>query len=106
MKAFISIPMVGRSDAEVKREMNRVSEFIKQEYGDNTEILDSFVEENPPDDAGRIPVWYLSKSIEVLAKAQLAVFAGEWKKARGCMIEYSAAISYNIPVLDINPDKL
>lgn len=100
MKVFISIPMAGRSDSEVRREMDMVAESIKQEYGDQVEIIDSFITETPPEDSGRGSVWYLAKSIEMLGKANLAVFVGEWKSARGCVIEHHTATLYNISVLD------
>lgn len=99
MKVFISIPMKGRSDIEIKKEMNLVANAIKMEYGDHIEIIDSFIADSPPDNAGRDGVWYLAKSIEMLGQAQLAVFIGEWKTARGCIVEHQVATLYNIPIL-------
>ena len=45
---------------------------------------------------------YLGRSIEVLAKADLAVFMNGWEKARGCRIEHQTAKDYGIPTLELN----
>lgn len=42
------------------------------------------------------------RSIEVLAKADLAVFMNGWENARGCRIEHQAAKNYSIPTLELN----
>ena len=65
------------------------------------EIIDSFITKAPPKDSN-IPVWYLHKSIELLAQADMAVFAFDWHNARGCVIEHHVAIAYGIPVLEVN----
>lgn len=36
-------------------------------------------------------VWYLGKSIELLAQADVAYFVKGWYKARGCLIENECA---------------
>lgn len=100
MKVFISIPMIGKDDEQIKEEMDLVKENIKNGYP-GAEILDSFITENPPEEVKSVPAWYLGKSIEILAQADLAVFVGDWKEARGCVIERSVAIAYRIPFIEI-----
>lgn len=45
------------------------------------------------------PLWYLAKSIEMLSKADVAAFAKNWNKYRGCKIEHLCATEYEIPII-------
>ena len=42
------------------------------------------------------PLWFLGKSLELLAGADIAYFAEGWQDARGCRIEHTCAAEYNI----------
>ena len=42
------------------------------------------------------PLWFLGKSLELLAGADIAYFAKGWQDARGCRIEHTCAVEYNI----------
>ena len=64
---------------------------------DDIEIIDSFFE-NAPADAR--PLWFLGKSLELLATADVAAFARGWRDARGCRIENICAIEYGIDVVE------
>lgn len=46
------------------------------------------------------PLWFLGKSLELLAGADIAYFAKGWQDARGCKIENTCAIEYGIPVIE------
>ena len=48
-----------------------------------------------------VPLDYLARSIEFLAKADVAIFAPGWKNARGCRIEHQCAEDYGIPVMEV-----
>ena len=58
-------------------------------------IIDTFIEENTPDNVNS-GLWYLGKSLELLADADIAVFAKGWREARGCQIEFKCAKEYGI----------
>ena len=73
----------------VTRQSKKASELI----GEPVEVIDSFFE-NAPVDAK--PLWFLGKSLELLADADVAYFATGWKEARGCVIEHDSAIAYGI----------
>lgn len=47
------------------------------------------------------PLDYLARSIEFLAKADVAIFAPGWQNARGCRIEHQCAEDYGIPVMEV-----
>lgn len=97
MKVFISQPMEGKTNEEIKAERNRLIGKVRALYGDDIEIIDSFFE-NAPADAR--PLWFLGKSLELLATADVAAFARGWRDARGCRIENICAIEYGIEVVE------
>lgn len=45
-------------------------------------------------------MWFLAKSLEILSTADVAVFAKDWKKYRGCKIENTCAKEYGIEVIE------
>lgn len=96
MKVFISQPMKDLTDEEIKEEREKAITYLKEIYGDDIEIIDSFFE-NAPHDAK--PLWFLSKSLELLADADVAYFCNGWEKTRGCRIENTCAKEYGIETL-------
>ena len=90
MKIFISQPMKGLSEKEIKSNRETAIKKIKSLYGDDVEIIDSYI-----DDEGT-PLWCLGKSIELLSTADVAYFLKGWNTARGCRIEYMCADNYGI----------
>lgn len=101
-KVFISQPMRGKTDQEIIGERANVRCFLTKMLKEPIEIIDSIIDEKPNDSikTGRIPVWYLSKSIELLAKADIAFFCREWREARGCVIEHEVARRYGITIIE------
>ncbi len=97
IKAFISQPMVDKTDEQIKEERARAVKRIKDELGDDVEIIDSFFEGAPHNAA---PLWFLGKSIQLLSKADLAYFVGEWAKYRGCKAEHYLAKEYGIKTME------
>lgn len=43
---------------------------------------------------------FLGESIRKLARVDVLVLWGDWKNARGCLIEREVAIKYGIPVIE------
>ena len=90
MKIFISQPMKGLSEKEIRHNREKAIKNIKSLYGDDVDIIESYI------DSGGTPLWCLGKSIELLAAADIAYFCKGWNKARGCRIEYMCANDYGI----------
>ena len=84
MKAFISQPMKDKTDEEIKAERAKAIDSLKEKFGENIEIIDSFFEDAPAD---ANPLWFLAKSLELLSTADVAYFCKGWETARGCKIE-------------------
>lgn len=90
MKIFISQPMKGLSEKEIKSNREKAIKNIKSLYGDDVEIIDSYI------DGDEKPLFKLGKSIELLSTADVAYFLKGWNTARGCRIEYMCANDYGI----------
>lgn len=120
MKVFISQPMNGKTDEEIKQLREHILENIRigTKVGDSgpykclvkvddkeviqkrkiqkREIIQNIDHKDAPRKAGRL--WYLGASISKLDDADVAVFAPGWKKAKGCRVEFTACELYGIPV--------
>lgn len=100
-RVFISQPMKDLSEEEILENRKKITDLIMTKYNGDVEIVDSYIEEKPPE--GSNPgVWYLGKSIELLATADAIALAPGWSDARGCKIEYKVATEYELTVLTIS----
>lgn len=97
MKAFISQPMNGLPEEEIRETRAEAIRFLDTRYP-GIEIIDSYFEDYEPS-TGNIALKYLSKSLELLADADVVYFCKGWKKARGCRIESACAYEYGIKEL-------
>lgn len=95
-KLFISQPMRGKTDEEIKLERERAIEHAERLAGEQFEVIDSFFEDMPIDEG---PLWYLGESIKLLGDADMVYFAPGWKEARGCLVEHQVSVNYNIPII-------
>lgn len=95
-RLFISQPMKGKTNEEIKAVREMAIESAKRELGEDVEVIDSFFE-NAPHDAK--PLWFLGKSLELLSTADVAYFAKGWEEARGCRIENACAVEYGIETI-------
>lgn len=93
-KIMISQPMRGKINELIKEERK----VLVQELENNGyEVLDTVFDEAPKnvDEA----IWFLSKSIEYLAQADIIFFMKGWEKARGCKIEHQIAVEYDKEII-------
>lgn len=99
-KLFISQPMRNRTDEEILTERGNIVKEIKEKFhNEDIEIIDSFIStypSAPSTDTKTIPLWYLGKSLMLLADADIIYFAKGWEKNRGCRIEHTCAVEYGI----------
>ena len=96
-KLFISQPMKGKTNEEIRKEREEAIFCAKELTGNEIEVIDSFFE-NAPADAR--PLWYLGESLKLLSTADVAYFAPGWKSARGCKIEHICAEQYGINIVE------
>lgn len=96
-RLFISQPMKGLTDEEILAAKEKAIKSVEEKLGERVEVIDSFFQGAPADAK---PLWYLAKSLEVLATADVAYFAPGWENARGCKIENTCAVEYGIDVIE------
>ena len=94
-KVFVSLPMNGKTDEEILKEREECFERAKHILGEDTELIDTFITEDPPEGCN-VGLWYLAKSLELMANADIVYLAHGWDEARGCVLEHEAAIHYGI----------
>lgn len=97
-KLFISQPMRGKSDEEILAEREKAIKVAQELVGEPIEVIDSFFQRAPADAR---PLWFLGKSLELLATADVAYFAEGWQDARGCRIEHECAKEYGIDRIEV-----
>ena len=97
MKIFISQYMGGRSNEEILKERLPVEKMLKTK---GYEIIDSIIEELPPENISNIATWYIAKSLELLSQADVIYFMKGWQQGSGCKIERQVAEEYGIDILE------
>ena len=92
-KLFISQPMRGKTDEKILAVREKAIKAAEKLIGEPVEVIDSFFQSAPVDAK---PLWFLGKSLELLSTADVAYFAPGWNDFRGCKIEHTCAVEYNI----------
>ena len=87
MKIMISQPMRGKTNEQIREERE---ELVRRLQEEGHEVIDTVLDISE----GKSPIYYLSKSIELLDRADGVVFMKGWQEARGCKIEHQIALDY------------
>lgn len=90
MKVMISQPMRGKTNEQIKQERAELVEKLEMQ---GHEVVDTIFADETPKDSD-VAMYFLSKSIEAMAKVDAIIFMPGWKEARGCKIEYRIALEY------------
>ena len=103
MKVMISQPFAGKSDEEIQATRKRAIMYLNSQ---GHEIVNTFFEGDTYDEGyltsfgvKNIPMYFLGKSIEMMASCDAVYFCKGWKKARGCIIENAAAKAYGVKMI-------
>lgn len=94
-KLFISVPMKGRTEEEIKASIQKMKKIAEIYEGEELELIDSYIEDNPPKDS-KEAVWYLGESLKKLAQADVFIGICESYDWDGCQIERATAEKYGI----------
>lgn len=95
-KLFISVPMKGRTEENIRKSFKQMKNIAEAIFGEELEIIDTWISKDCGDDVKNYGVWYLGKSIEFLSKADYFIgvaYCGEFK---GCNVELEIARAYGI----------
>ena len=94
-KLFVSVPMKGRTEDEIKASIQKMKKIAEIYEGEELELIDSHIEDNPPKDS-KEAVWYLGESLKKLAQADVFIGICESYDWNGCCIERETADKYGI----------
>lgn len=94
-KLFVSVPMKGRTEEEIKASIQKMKKIAEIYEGEELELIDSYIEDNPPK-GNNEAIFYLGESIKKLAQADVFVGICESYEWSGCRIENITAESYGI----------
>lgn len=50
-KLFVSVPMKGRTEKEIKVSIQKMKKIAEIYEGEELELIDSYIEDNPPKDS-------------------------------------------------------
>jgi hypothetical protein len=94
-KLFVSVPMKGRTEEEIKASIQKMKKIAEICEGEELELIDSYIEDNPPKDS-KEAVWYLGESLKKLAQADVFIGICESYDWNGCYIERKTAERYGV----------
>ena len=94
--AFISQPMKGLTREEIEKTRKEVEQELQSK---GYTVLNSyFADKWEFEDIKNKPIWFLGKSLEVMAQADLVYFCKGWEGTRGCKIEHEVAVNYGLDI--------
>lgn len=105
-KLFISCPMKNRTEENIKKSMKKMHEIAEIYFDEKLEVIPTYIEDNPPENNNQ-GIWYLGKSIQLLAEADYFIgldYSNEYFK--GCVVEREVAIKYGIKSITVNMFEL
>lgn len=99
-KLFVSVPMKGRTEEEIKKSIQKMKKIAEIYEGEELELIESYVKDNPPKDNNQA-VWFLGESIKKLAMADVYIGIADCWEWNGCGIEDLVAKRYGIKKYNI-----
>lgn len=102
-KLFVSVPVKGRTEGEIRESIQKMKKFAELLEGEELDLIDSYVEDTPPQ-TNTQAIWYLGKSLEKLAEADIFIGICDSWDWNGCHIEDDTATRYGIKKYVIPPE--
>lgn len=98
IKAFISQPMTGLTQNEIEETREKAIKDLYSIYGKDIIVLEQGCKPfNPNVEIPHLDV--LADDLKVLSHANLMYLCNGWELSRGCMVEYTCAKLFRIPLL-------
>ena len=73
-KLFISCPMRGRTEEQIRKSMERMHKIAEAIFDEELEVIPTYFEGTPPENAND-RLWYLGKSIEKMPMTRKLMMA-------------------------------
>lgn len=100
-KLFISCPMRGRTEENIKKSMEDMHKLAEIMFGEKLEVLNGIIAEEAPE-CKQERIWYLGKSIENMSQADYFIGIEYYDMWSGCAVECRVARDYGIPTRVVN----
>lgn len=100
-KLFISCPMKGRTEENIRNSMERMHKIAEATFGEELEVIPSYIEHTPPENTKQA-VWYLGEAIKKMSEADYFIGVGYSEVFTGCHMEYRVAMEYGIPYINVD----
>lgn len=100
-KLFISCPMKGRTEENIRKSMEQMHKIAEIVFDQELEVIPTYIEDNPPEKCNPA-VWYLGKSIQLMAEADFFIGVDFSECFKGCNIERDVARHYGIRSTYVN----
>lgn len=101
-KLFISCPMRGRTEENIRNSMERMHKMAEVYFDQELEVIPTYIPERAPDTAKNRRVWYLGESIKLMAEADYFIGIQYSEVFKGCQIENEVAHYYQIPRFQVD----
>lgn len=95
-KLFISCPMRGRTEENIRNSMERMHKMAEAFFGQELEVIPSYIPDRAPDTVNR-RIWYLGESIKLMSEAEYFIGVNHYEAFAGCCVENEVARYYGIP---------
>lgn len=104
MKAMISQPMKGLTDAEITATREKAIQYLESE---GYKVVDSYFKNEfaEPTENVNKGIYFLAKSLEKMSECTAVYFCRGAQAARGCRIEHAVAESYGLMCIDELEDE-
>lgn len=89
-KLFVSVPMKGRTEEEIKASIQKMKKIAEIYEGEELKLIDSYTKSTSPKDS-KEAVWHLGERLKKLARADLFIGIDEVHDWNGCYIERDTA---------------
>ena len=96
-KIFISQPIGGKTESQIFFERRKAFHKIERILGEPITLINSIIRKFSPTDSS---LWYLGRSIQKMAVADIVFFVKGWENARGCRIEHLCAEEYGYRIIE------
>jgi hypothetical protein len=104
-KLFVSVPMRGRTEQEIKESIEKMKKVAEIYEGEELELIDTYIEDNPPQNNNQ-GIWYLGESLKRMAEADVFIGIDDHWSWAGCNIETQTAGKYGIKVYLVQSENV
>lgn len=104
-KLFVSVPMSGRTESEIKASIAKMKKIAEVYAGEELELIDTYFPDIP-DGVKNASAWCLGKSIQRLSEADIFIGIFQAWDWRGCNIENNVADAYGIKAYHVMPEAV